>query len=169
MSLPSGEQQILDGIAETLRASEPRLASMFAIFGRLFKNEGPPLRERLPAARPFARLAAVRHRLSTMRGARARRGRRRETSSSGASLPGASLSSASSDGAGPRTGKPVWQLVFVFANIVAAVVIVAVLIALNTHSARTCIQRPSPSAPVFVFRSGNCPAQAGSGGSAPQR
>jgi hypothetical protein len=164
MSLPSGEQQILDGIAETLRASEPRLASMFAIFGRLVKNEGPPLRERLPAARPFARLAALRHRLSTMRGARARDSRRGETSSSGASLPGASYY-----GAGPRTGKPVWQLVFVFANVVAAVVIVAVLIALSAHSARTCTQRPSPSAPVFVFRGGNCPAQAGSGGSAPQR
>lgn len=139
MSLPVGEQQILDRIAETLRASEPRLASMFAIFGRLFTNDGPPLRERLPAARPFARMAALRHRLTTLRG----------TSSRGA--------------------RPVWQLVFVVANVVAAVVIMAVLIALNAHPARSCTQRSSPSAPVFVFRGGTCPAQAGSGAGAPQR
>jgi hypothetical protein len=149
MSLPAGEQQVLDRIAETLRASEPRLASMFAIFGRLFKNEGPPLRERLPTARPFARLGARRHRLLSGRSSSVRDTRSRSASA--------------------QNRRRSWQLVFVFANMVAAVVLVAVLIATNTHAARTCTQRSSPSAPVFVFRGGTCPAQAGSGPSASQK
>jgi hypothetical protein len=45
MSLPVGQQRVLDGIAETLRLSEPRLAAMFAIFTRLTKNEPRPGRE----------------------------------------------------------------------------------------------------------------------------
>jgi len=159
MTLPAGEQQILDGIAETLRVTEPRLASMFAIFARLFKNDGPPIRERLPAARPLARLARLLHRRPSSRAASSRR----------TSVRGSSSRRATSRRARSRGGRSVWQLVFVFANLVAAVVILAVLIALNTHQARTCSQRPSPLAPVYVFRSGNCPAQAGSGGSTPQR
>jgi len=149
MSLPAGEQQLLDRIAETLRASEPRLASMFTIFGRLFKNDGPPLRERLPAARPFALLGVGRHRLPSGRGSSVR-----------------DTSSRSASAQNRRRG---WQLVFVVANVVAAVVLVAVLIATNTHAARTCTRRSSPSAPVFVFRGGTCPAQAGPGASAPQK
>jgi Protein of unknown function (DUF3040) len=153
MSLPEGEQQVLDGIAETLRASEPRLASMFAIFGRLFRNDGPPLRERLPAARPFAPLAAMWHRLRHRRGS---------------SVPGAGSRDTGS-WTSRRSRRRRWQLVFVIANVVAAVAILAVLFALNAHSARDCTRRPSPTAPVFVFRGGDCPAQAGSGASAPPR
>jgi len=47
MSLPAGQQRVLDGMAERLRASEPRLATMYAIFTRLSKNEAPPWREQL--------------------------------------------------------------------------------------------------------------------------
>ncbi len=56
MSLPAGQQRILDGIAEVLRANEPRLASMFAIFTRLSKDEPPPRREQLTVAGPRALL-----------------------------------------------------------------------------------------------------------------
>jgi hypothetical protein len=49
MSLPAAQQRILDGIADGLRASEPRLASMFAIFTTLTRNEAPPCREQLPS------------------------------------------------------------------------------------------------------------------------
>ena len=59
MSLPAGQQRILDGIADALRATEPRLASMFAIFTRLSKDEPPPRRERLAAAGPRALLTAA--------------------------------------------------------------------------------------------------------------
>jgi hypothetical protein len=52
MGLPACQQRVLDGIADALRASEPRLAAKFAIFTRLCKNEAPPWREQLPA-RPW--------------------------------------------------------------------------------------------------------------------
>lgn len=51
MSLPAGQQRILDGIAEALRLTEPRLTVMFAIFTRLAKNEPPPCREQISARR----------------------------------------------------------------------------------------------------------------------
>ncbi|HUA41512.1 MAG TPA: hypothetical protein VMA32_08105 [Streptosporangiaceae bacterium] len=59
MSLPAGQQRVLDGIADALRKTEPRLASMFAIFTRLSKDEPPPRREQLAAVGPIALLAAV--------------------------------------------------------------------------------------------------------------
>jgi hypothetical protein len=49
MSLPAGQQRALDAIAEGLCSSEPKLASMFAIFARLSANELPPRREALTA------------------------------------------------------------------------------------------------------------------------
>lgn len=51
MSLPVGQQRVLDDIEDALRASEPRLASMYAMFTRLTKNEMRPRREELPAGR----------------------------------------------------------------------------------------------------------------------
>lgn len=53
MSLPPAQQRMLDSMAEALRVSEPRLASMFAIFTRLTKNEASPRREQLPRRRRF--------------------------------------------------------------------------------------------------------------------
>jgi hypothetical protein len=151
MSLPTGEQQILDGIAESLRASEPRLASMFAIFGRLVRNEGPPLRERITVPGLFPGLAGLRRR---PRSARFR---------------SASVRSASVRSASLRSERRTWQLVFLIANVVAAVVIVSVLIALNSHPSRSCPQHPQPTAPVFESHSVYCPAQTGSGGSQQSR
>ena len=49
MSLPAGQQRALDAIAEGICTGEPKLASMFAIFARLSKNELPPRREQLIA------------------------------------------------------------------------------------------------------------------------
>jgi hypothetical protein len=57
MSLPAGQQRILDGIAETMRLTEPRLTMMFGIFTRLTKNEPTPAREQLVAAKRRARAA----------------------------------------------------------------------------------------------------------------
>jgi hypothetical protein len=51
MSLPVGQQRVLDDIEDVLQASEPRLASMFSIFTRLTKNELRPRREELPVGR----------------------------------------------------------------------------------------------------------------------
>lgn len=49
MSLPARQQRALDGIAESLRSTEPKLAAMFALFTRLCRNEAPPLGEQLTA------------------------------------------------------------------------------------------------------------------------
>ena len=48
MSLPAAEQRVLDGIAEAIRASEPRLVSMFT---GLTRNEAAPGREELAQRR----------------------------------------------------------------------------------------------------------------------
>jgi len=42
MSLPAGQQRVLRSMERGLQASEPRLASMFAMFARL--NQGEPIR-----------------------------------------------------------------------------------------------------------------------------
>jgi hypothetical protein len=47
MSLPACQQRVLDTIENALQRREPRLASMFAMFTRLNKNEGAPRTERL--------------------------------------------------------------------------------------------------------------------------
>jgi hypothetical protein len=49
VSLPAGQQRALDGIESALQAGEPRLASMFAIFTRLARDEAAPRRESLRA------------------------------------------------------------------------------------------------------------------------
>jgi hypothetical protein len=78
MSLPASQQRVLDGIAEALRASEPRLASMFAIFTRLCRSEGPPWREQLTASRGLrAPAVRIRLRLPSRQTARGRRTWRR--------------------------------------------------------------------------------------------
>jgi len=62
MGLPAGEQRTLDGIADSLRLTEPRLTVMFAIFTRLARNEPPPCREQIPVRKRVAWLPARRQR-----------------------------------------------------------------------------------------------------------
>jgi hypothetical protein len=60
MSLPAAQQRLLDGIADGLRRSEPKLAAMYGIFTRLCSSEAPPRREQLTAARGWrSRLGAL--------------------------------------------------------------------------------------------------------------
>jgi hypothetical protein len=47
VSLPAGQQQVLDRIESDLEGCEPRLRSMFAIFTRLTRDEGAPRTESL--------------------------------------------------------------------------------------------------------------------------
>ena len=51
MTLPARQRRVLDGIEGALQASEPRMASMFAIFTRLAENDRSALPERLPRLR----------------------------------------------------------------------------------------------------------------------
>jgi hypothetical protein len=53
--LPACQQRALDGIESGLQACEPRLASMFAIFTRLAKDEAVPRTESLRAETRVAR------------------------------------------------------------------------------------------------------------------
>jgi hypothetical protein len=57
VTLPVAQQRVLDGIEGALRASEPKLASMFSIFGRL--NADEPLGAE-PLARPRPRPGRLR-------------------------------------------------------------------------------------------------------------
>lgn len=52
MSLPDRQQLILDQIEQVLQAADPRLKSMFAIFGRLASREAMPATEAVPAPEP---------------------------------------------------------------------------------------------------------------------
>ena len=60
MSLPTGQQRILESIEGRLAESDPRLVSLFSIFTRLTLSEAMPWIEQV-AVRPVAdRLAAIR-------------------------------------------------------------------------------------------------------------
>jgi hypothetical protein len=61
MSLPTGQQRVLESIEGKLAESDPRLASLFSIFTRLTLAETMPWIEQV-AVRPIAdRLASIAH------------------------------------------------------------------------------------------------------------
>lgn len=47
MGLPARQRRALDRIEDSLEGSDPRLAKMFAIFGRLTRDEEMPRKEEL--------------------------------------------------------------------------------------------------------------------------
>jgi len=47
VSLPTRQQSVLNGMNHALEARDPGLASMFATFTRLTRDDGPPQAERL--------------------------------------------------------------------------------------------------------------------------
>jgi len=47
VSLPTRQQSVLNGMGHALEARDPGLASMFAIFAKLTRDDGPPRTERL--------------------------------------------------------------------------------------------------------------------------
>jgi len=55
----SAQQRILDGMADGLRRTEPRLAAMYAMFTRLCRSDGPPSLEQLRSGRDRYVLAAI--------------------------------------------------------------------------------------------------------------
>src|SRR6266581_3062060 len=58
MSLPTGQQRVLESIAGKLAESDPRLVSLFSIFTRLTLAERMPWIEQV-AVRPAARVRAM--------------------------------------------------------------------------------------------------------------
>lgn len=76
MGLPAGQQRVLDSIEDALRAAEPKLASMYAIFARLTRGEARPAREELPERSSLRSWSAASRRARALQRARARRQRR---------------------------------------------------------------------------------------------
>jgi hypothetical protein len=58
MGLPVRQERILSGIESALRTCEPRLASRFAIFSRLNRDEQLPRREQIVLAKPWLKRVA---------------------------------------------------------------------------------------------------------------
>jgi hypothetical protein len=156
MGLPAGQQRILDAIEDGLRASEPRLASMFAIFTRLNRHEGQPPSEDLPGRTASRRrLGGIRRLLTVGRvkgaGCRARR----------PSRPPA--------GRGLRNRRDRLlrlSAVAIFAQIAVALVVVGLLIGFLGHAAaRPCGAGSTGSTGSRVAaahaRGTECPSQAG--------
>ena len=56
MSLPAHQQSLLNSMDRALEARDPWLASIFAIFNRMTRDDGPPRAERLaPKVNPVVR------------------------------------------------------------------------------------------------------------------
>jgi hypothetical protein len=131
MSLPVGQQRVLDGIEDALQASEPRLASMYAIFTRLTKNEMRPRREELPVGR--LRLAWLRRCLSVRRVVRA---------------------------ITPRRWGPLPRAL-VLAQIITVLAALGVLIGLTVHTVRGVCGSGLGVHPALTHTRADCRAQAG--------
>ena len=133
MSLPAAQQRILDGIADGLRRSEPKLAAMFGIFTRLCSSETPPLREQLTGGAGWRlRIAALRPRTSRLRQPRPRALR-------------------------TERGRT-WRRLLIASQIAIALVLMTVLVGVGNHGTSGCGSSPRQRA-VAQARSW-CPAQA---------
>ena|SRR5215472_5397665 len=144
MTLPAGQQRVLDRIEDALQVAEPRLASMYAIFTRLTKNEVPPGREQLPARRGWRyRLGVLWHILSIKR-----------------------LITVIA----PRRSRV--TRVVLLTQLVAVLAVVGVLIGLSAHAARSgCTRASAMTAQVLHLRSytAQCPAQGLPGSAVPSK
>jgi hypothetical protein len=128
MSLPPAQQRMLDSMSEALRASEPRLAAMFALFTRLTKNEGTPRREELPAQQRF-RLSLVRRRSRRRASGSTKRPGRREGSGRRLATPSRHVASY------PGPGRLLLRQVLIASPLAVALVIVGLVLGLNSHTA----------------------------------
>ncbi len=143
MALPAGQQKVLDRIEDALRLSEPRLASMFAIFTRLTRHEARPPREQLPFGRRGARcrLLRFRHIVSARHPLRHRRRR--------------ALSFGRSEGV--RLTRAL-----ILGQIIAVVAVLGLLVGMSSHGVRgACNVYPSVRLATVHVSGSACPAQAG--------
>ncbi len=131
MSLPAAQQRILDGIADGLRRSEPKLAAMYAIFTRLCSSEAPPLREQLTGGRG---LAAV---LTAFWSRMSRPGLHQQ---------------------GAERGRRTWRRLLIASQIAMALVLLTVLAGLSFHGTAGCGSSPRQRAAAQTRLW--CPAQA---------
>jgi ferric-dicitrate binding protein FerR (iron transport regulator) len=121
MGLPAGQQRVLDSIEDALRAAEPKLASMFAIFARLTCGEARPAREELPDRHGLRSWSAASRPARTLRRVRARQLRR---PSAGAPPPLMRRAAA-------RPRRPRLRLLFI-GQLMAVLAVLGLLIGLGT-------------------------------------
>jgi hypothetical protein len=131
MSLPVGQQRVLDDIEDALQASEPRLASMYAIFTRLTKNELRPRREELSVGR--LRLGLLRC----------------------GTMVGRVIRAITAKGWGPV------PRAVVLAQIITILAALGVLIGLTVHTVRGACSSSLAAHPALIHTRPGCPAQAG--------
>jgi hypothetical protein len=124
MGLPARQQRVLEAIEDSLRACEPQLASMYAIFTRLTRGEPRPFREQLPDQRRGLRSWPVRIRLAMAH----RRGRARELPRPAAPGRPRPLMRRQT-GSGPR--RPLLRLLFI-GQLMAILAVLGVLIGLGS-------------------------------------
>jgi len=139
MGLPARQRRVLEGIEDKLRASDPRLAAIFFIFGRLTRDEDMPrieeLRHRVAMLLLRTRflLAAVGRRLSRVR-LRRRRAAERVTAAAGG--PGRGRS------AGTRPARPrsrgAWRPMAVFFPIALVLMSASIFIAARFGGTPRC-------------------------------
>jgi hypothetical protein len=136
MGLPAGQQRVLTAIEDALQASEPRLASMYAIFARLTRSEGGPDREQIRVPGWRARLTGF------SQGLRARPAARRPCRD--------------------RAARPGWQALTRALLLVAALAVLGLLVGMSATGGRvTCGSGSAASAAVTRAHGSRCPAQAG--------
>jgi hypothetical protein len=140
MSLPRAQQRTLDAMAAKLRASEPRLAAMFAMFARLTGDDANPLREEMPARRWY--------RIAVLQPWRLLR------------RPGASRQ--------PRQSRRLLVRALILSQVAIAVAIGVFLMGLTSHSGPACGKDQSARIARFTGRAAvpepACPLSAGRGG-----
>ena len=103
MGLPARQRKRLEHIEDRLRSSDPRLAAMFAIFGRLTQDEDMPRMEEL---RHRAAVLTLRVRLWLAAVGSALRITRRHPGTPVAGTPVAGTPIAGTPGSGSRTTRP---------------------------------------------------------------
>jgi hypothetical protein len=144
MSLPDCQERILQGMASSLSKCEPRLASKFAIFTRLTRDEGIPCTEQL-APRPLLSW----RRLHRAIGADCVSRRRRRAG-------GAPAGEATGRPA-PVSGAAARMAAFVLVPIMLLIV-VSVFVAAGLSGSRSCGRLPIRMAAAAQTEGRNCTA-----------
>jgi hypothetical protein len=158
MGLPARQRRRLDDIEDKLRSSDPRLAAMFAIFGRLTRDEEMPrieelahraavlaLRTRLWLAAVAARLRFTRRPKASPRPASPRPAGPRPASPRPASPRPGRLRQGRARQSGPRprrpAGRPVrgWRPMAVFFPLALVLMSLSIFVAARFGSAPRCV------------------------------
>jgi Protein of unknown function (DUF3040) len=141
MGLPARQRRRLENIEHKLRSSDPRLAAMFAIFGRLTRDEDMPRVEELRhraailALRMRLWLAAVGSRLSF---ARRRPGARAALAAGPRTSPRARRQGARRQGA-RRPASRRWRPMAVFFPLALVLMSASIFVAAKFGSAPRCV------------------------------